>query len=379
MPQCLRVAHVALTKEINFSLEVGRRKLTIEENMTLMVDFGHIGPTGFATARQDAARRVTPPSGASANPRKYCVYNQTHERFVVTEVQAVDASPDGAEAGLRAMEQNAGTGLWILRYRGISASSIRFPVDLVFLDNDFVVFATVESFPLAGLPDSGAKVVSVLALPSETVAKGGLRVGDRLLIADPEEMKRHLQRMKEATLQAPIEAAPVRPEIASGKEAGAEELAASPRIEPDAWKRRLGTRNWLTHLLLGDPADPRKALREELPGLIAYFFTGGGPVAHEVRDISLTGVYIITSEGWYPGTLVRVTLTDRDHPTQQRTMTVNAKAVRQGSDGVGLEFILAKENGSGTVMTQSLERAFGVNNVRIDAFLQQLKMPPPQE
>jgi hypothetical protein len=352
-----------------------------------MVENGNSGPAAFGAARQDAAPQIAPPRDAAAKSEKYCVYNQTHERFVATDVQAADASPGGAEARLRAMEQGAGTGLWILPYQGISATSIRFPVDLVFLDNDCVVLATVESFPLASLPDSSASVVSVLALPEETVAKGEMRTGDQLIISDPEAMKQQLQRMKEAKAGAPIEPAPVKTkiaaavkaEIAGRKEAGAEKLAASPPIEPDAWKKRLGNRSWLTNLLLGDPADPRTALREELPGLIAYFFTGGTPVAQEVRDISVTGIYILTNEGWYPGTVVRITLTDRDHPTPARTITVNAKAMRKGRDGVGLEFVLEKDYEQGTAMTRSLERTLGMSYARVEAFLQELKKQPSPE
>jgi hypothetical protein len=116
-----------------------------------------------------------------------------------------------------------------------------------------------------------------------------------------------------------------------------------------------------------------------LPGLIAYFFTGGNPVAQEVRDISATGIYIVTNERWYPGTVVRVTLTDKDHPTADRTLTVNAQAVRWGKDGVGLELVLEKGDQPETVLTQSLERTFGVSPARVEAFLENLKTPPMGE
>jgi hypothetical protein len=147
----------------------------------------------------------------------------------------------------------------------------------------------------------------------------------------------------------------------------------------NSWKKRLGTRSWFTNLLLGDPVDPRNALREELPGLIAYFFTGGTPTAQEVRDISATGMYIVTNERWYPGTVVRVTLTDRDHPTADRTLTVNAKAVRRGSDGVGLEFVLEKEDQQGTVITQIIGTNPRCEPRPCRSVPGKLKTPPSQE
>jgi len=392
-----------------------------------MAEIRHFRSGGFGGARQSAAAKVAPRPDSAANPEKYCVYNQTCERFVAIGVEGAHGSPEGAVERLRALEQGAGTGLWILPYLDISPTSIRFPVDLVFLNNDCVVVATVESFPLASLPASSAKALSVLALPADTVAKGEMSVGDQLIISEPEEMKQQLQRMKEAKAEAhsspgpfgeqfavtsaeeeigraieepaesavdpgpaapieiepieiePIEAAPVKAEIAGGEGADTEKPAAGPPIEADAWKKKLESRNWFTNLLLGDPVDPRKTVREALPGLIAYFFTGSTPEAHEVRDISPAGVYIVTNERWYPGTVIRVTLTDRDDPTADRTITVNAKAVRWGSDGVGLEFVLEKKNQRGTGKGQAFERTLGVNQARVDAFLRSLKMPTSQE
>ena len=394
-----------------------------------MAEIRQFGEEGFGPARQDAASGVAPTGDSAANQEKYCVYNQTRERFVATDVEGADASPDGAGARLGALEQGARTGLWILPYQEISPTSIRFPVDLVFLEDDCVVLDFVESFPLASVPASDAKALSVLAFPADALAKGEVRAGDQLIICKPEEMKQHLQRMKEAKTGTrsslgpflgqfavtsaegpsgtateepvervvvpgpaapietvpikvvPINAVPVKAETTGGEEARTEEPVGSSTIETESWKKRLGLgpRNWFTNLLLGDPVDPRNAKREMLPGLIAYYFTGGNPVAQEVRDISATGIYIITSERWYPGTVVRVTLTDRDHPTADRTLTVNAQAVRWGKDGVGLELVLEKEDRKETVINQSLERALGVNPARVEEFLENLKTPPSGE
>jgi hypothetical protein len=53
--------------------------------------------------------------------------------------------------------------------------------------------------------------------------------------------------------------------------------------------------------------------------------------------------------------------------------------MRKGSDGVGLEFILERENQEGTAMSQTFERTLGVNQARVEAFLQELKRPPSQK
>jgi hypothetical protein len=90
------------------------------------------------------------------------------------------------------------------------------------------------------------------------------------------------------------------------------------------------------------PRDRRRADRQSLPGLIAYYFTGGSPEPHKISNISVTGFYLHTDERWMPGTVVRMTLqrvgSKGDDPSD--TITVNSKIIRWGTDGEGFEFIL---------------------------------------
>src|ERR1700684_58012 len=98
-----------------------------------MVEIQDFGPRGLGSVRHDAGATAVSTPDSPASDQKYCVYNQTRGRFVATDIEAAHASPDGAEARLRALEQGAGTGLWILPYQEISPTSICLPVDLVFL------------------------------------------------------------------------------------------------------------------------------------------------------------------------------------------------------------------------------------------------------
>jgi hypothetical protein len=100
----------------------------------------------------------------------------------------------------------------------------------------------------------------------------------------------------------------------------------------------------LQRLFKRGPRELRKARREPVSGMVAYFFTGGAPAAHLIRDISSTGIYIFTEERWYLGTVIRLTITDRQGSAAQHSITVNAKVVRWGNDGVGLEFVLTEDN-----------------------------------
>jgi len=98
----------------------------------------------------------------------------------------------------------------------------------------------------------------------------------------------------------------------------------------------------LSRWLFSNPADPRVALRRPVSGLVAHFFTGGAPIAHEIRDVSFTGLFVVTTERWYPGTIIRMTLTKPDigQAPDDRSVTIQAKAVRWGNDGVGLQFLV---------------------------------------
>jgi hypothetical protein len=126
---------------------------------------------------------------------------------------------------------------------------------------------------------------------------------------------------------SPIELKPSAPEAPKAATHESEEKNAKP------------ARSWFQRLLNPEPPQPRKALRESVSGLTAYFFTGGAPVGHAVRDVSTTGMYVFTDERWYPGTVVRITLTDRLQPTAENSITVNMAVMRCGDDGVGLQFV----------------------------------------
>lgn len=97
-------------------------------------------------------------------------------------------------------------------------------------------------------------------------------------------------------------------------------------------------KNWLSGWLTGES---RKVTRKPNPPLVAYFWDGGHPVAHAVRDISSTGFYLITDQRWLVGTLIMMTLqkTKNGSVIAECTVVVLSKVIRHGEDGVGFEFV----------------------------------------
>jgi hypothetical protein len=103
-------------------------------------------------------------------------------------------------------------------------------------------------------------------------------------------------------------------------------------------------KSWLKRWWSPDPRsapDLRDAPRESLPGLTAYYWTGAAPKAHIIKDISTSGLYVVTEERWYPGTLILMTLqTEVDGlENPEHSISVHSRAIRWGNDGVGLQFI----------------------------------------
>jgi hypothetical protein len=102
----------------------------------------------------------------------------------------------------------------------------------------------------------------------------------------------------------------------------------------------------------------RRAKRQESPNLVAHYWDGAAPAAHDIRDISLTGLYLLTDQRWYPGTVVTMSLqkTDVADTDPDRSIMVNAKVVRLGADGVGLALVLPEKHASSGV--ESFRRFF---------------------
>ena len=102
--------------------------------------------------------------------------------------------------------------------------------------------------------------------------------------------------------------------------------------------------HWLdadTVLPVAGPRERRRSLRYQSPGLVAYYWTGGLPRAHEVADISPMGFYLRTNAPWVLHTMVRMTLqrSDKKEGHPMHSITVLAKIVRIDPDGIGHEFV----------------------------------------
>ncbi|MGD0345735.1 MAG: PilZ domain-containing protein [Terracidiphilus sp.] len=319
--------------------------------------------------------------------RTHCAYNQTRECFLGLEVKAADLPSTRVGELMAARPLKSGEGVWMTPFRGIPAAAMPAPLDLIYLDAECRVIDTVESFPTFQVSSSRPQPNSVLALPAHSIYSSQTQPGDQLVLCVAEEMGRQLQRLSNPR----NEAGAVSPTIA-----GAVLLREKPlwsggpgllelenrnghgtKAAPETYQMDLTQpgakafkpRNWLQRWW---SPDPRKAPRILTPGLAAYYWNGSAPVAHGIRDISSTGLYVVTEERWYPGTLVLMTLqrSDVDDELAERAIAVQSRAVRWGQDGVGLQFVLPDEQGRHCSNEPMLDSA---GRKEFERFLEQLK------
>jgi hypothetical protein len=104
-------------------------------------------------------------------------------------------------------------------------------------------------------------------------------------------------------------------------------------------------KSWFERLLSDER---RQDKRQTALPLVAYYWDGNAPAPRRVRDISSTGMYLLTEQRWYPNTLVKVTLTRSDKPDTDpdRSIQVTGRVIRSEADGVGLAFLLSSSGKS---------------------------------
>ena len=318
-------------------------------------------------------------AGGNMTARKYCAYNQTRECFLGLEIDAAEyASARMKLPGALAMR--SGEGVWVTPYRGIPEENVAPPIDLIYLDGEYRVLDVVESYPtFRAAASDGPRASSVLALPAHSIYSSQTQPGDQLVICVAEEMERRLEQIygtsgvvQSAVLLREKPLWSGGPGVLQLKERGAQDTPETQETmemdlaEPGTKSAR-PPKNWLRRWW---SPDPRKAPREEVPGLAAYYWTGGAPKAHEIKDISSTGLYVVTEERWYPGTLILMTLqkTENGEVSTERSISVHTRAVRWGKDGVGLQFVLPV----GSARDAAGQLVSGSDRRELEQFLRQL-------
>ena len=101
-------------------------------------------------------------------------------------------------------------------------------------------------------------------------------------------------------------------------------------------------KGWLAQ----EKEDPRRGPRNVHPEILVFYWDGSAPEGRRIHDISQSGAYICTPERWYLGTIIRLILQRQPAATgadgaalPAASICVPARVVRDGSDGVAVEFV----------------------------------------
>jgi len=338
----------------------------------------------------------------------------TGERFLSNQIEVGSFQTYLLEERLANFTPGSGGALWINPYRELPVSLFRFPVDLVHLDQNGIVLDTFESFPISASDSPTEMAASVLVLPAHTIAAIGINRGNQLIVCNSDEMELRLAQLQNERVQVSTgpeviqnrsvasfarfsvhdnptndgevdspktqEGLNLTPE---GEISWAEEIPAAASIvdgraqvqedEPrsTSYKKK---RSWWRRFLAGEPPDARKGERESIPGLVAYFFTGGAPIPHKIRDMSTTGLYVLTEDRWYPDTALRVTLSDERDPFRHVSITLFARVARSGSDGVGMQFgFVRKKDLDQNKLSATDDQSLTVTKEQMEDFVQRFK------
>ena len=291
---------------------------------------------------------------------EHCAYNQTRECFLALEVADGDIEYTRLTDLTAKLSLPPGQGLWIAPFRGIPATGVGILLDLVYLDTDCIVVDVKESFLTSRNAPSNPLAASVLALPHHVIYSSQTQKGDHLMICPAGEMGHRLERLSDCGGHDGAEYNAAQPSEMSPRPFGAKVVDPQDcshcenHVPPETTQIELkeprtrsfkAPKSWLEKWLY---PDPRRVKREPVRDLAAYYWTGASPSAHSIRDINRKGLYLITEERWYPGTIVLMTLQRTDSGVQEheRSIHLYTKAVRWGKDGVGLQIVLRHEENS---------------------------------
>ncbi|HUD56091.1 MAG TPA: PilZ domain-containing protein [Terracidiphilus sp.] len=276
------------------------------------------------------------------------------------------------------------SGLWMIPYRGILPAHVHSPVDLVYLDSNYRVIQEIESFLTSTVEPLKDEAASALVLPAHTIYSSQTQPGDQMVICVADEMERRLERLSGSIASmSNSQSVVATKEKHSGNGSSAHaplQIRSASRQTTDQGKDtmdNLGLKTGKRGSLLGWiqnwlSSDRRRAPRQPLPGLVAYYWTGSTPRAYQIADISSSGFYVLTEERWFPGTMVLMTLqrTDSAGKNLDDSIAVQSRVVRWGSDGLGLAFVLSKavDPNSGESMREN-----GADKKMLERFLERLK------
>jgi uncharacterized membrane protein (UPF0127 family) len=109
-------------------------------------------------------------------------FNRTRQTFLATEMKVAGTHWTRFK-GLMATSAAAfgfGQGLWIVPCHGVHTWAMRFPIDIVYLDHNYVVVHLEENLKPWSFAPVRMDAATVLELPGHTIWDSGTKIGDQI-------------------------------------------------------------------------------------------------------------------------------------------------------------------------------------------------------
>lgn len=121
--------------------------------------------------------------------QKYCVYNRTRECFLSLNISAAHTTFARLRGLIGKVKLTPDEGMWVVPSSGIHTLGVLFSLDLIYLDENYRIIHTIESFPRFRIAPLKVQAASVLEMRVHTIYSSQTQVGDQLLICEAEEIE----------------------------------------------------------------------------------------------------------------------------------------------------------------------------------------------
>lgn len=125
----------------------------------------------------------------------YCVYNQTRECFLSLGVTPADSIFMRLKGLIGRLSMKSDEGLWVVPSSGVHTWGVLFPLDLIYLDENYRVVYVTEHFPRFRVGPLKFHAASVLELPTHTIYSSQTQEGDQLVICMADEIEARLMQL----------------------------------------------------------------------------------------------------------------------------------------------------------------------------------------
>ena len=111
------------------------------------------------------------------------VINLTKKTWLATKVRKADNFLTRLVGLLKRTHLGPEEALWLMPSKGIHTIGMKFPIDVVFLNKDFLVLGLISGMEPYRISGVHMRSYSVIELPNGTIKKSRTEIGDQLEIS----------------------------------------------------------------------------------------------------------------------------------------------------------------------------------------------------